>query len=188
MRERQARDPIDVPARQTNWTTVSLIGALVLMIGVVVYMVMSGNPDQDKLTNTKTSTSAQPANRDKLCASSATYDLIKRELFRRAAELRGSDQAAFDKVFAYAIVRMGNPVMESQDASTGAVNCSGSLSVDLPPSVALISYTLTGLTPQPAFYAKVTGTGITPIGAACQLQAASVGGTLPPPPPEQWRP
>lgn len=51
-----------------------------------------------------------------------------------------------------------------------------------PPQVAEISYTMTGITPQPAFYAKVTGAGITPIGGPCQLQTASVGGTIPPPP------
>jgi len=49
------------------------------------------------------------------------------------------------------------------------------------PSVAGIRWTLTGITPQPAFYAQVTGTGIAPVGGACQLQTASVGGTLPPP-------
>ena len=35
----------------------------------------------------------------KTCASQATYDLIKRELFRRAAQLRGSDQAALRQAF-----------------------------------------------------------------------------------------
>ena len=56
---------------------------------------------------------------EKLCASKATYDLIKRELFRRAAQLRGSDQAAYDKLSGYAVIRMENPVMESQDSTTG---------------------------------------------------------------------
>jgi len=33
---------------------------------------------------------------------------------------------------------MENPVMESSDSATGAVNCSGSLSLDLPPGVAVV--------------------------------------------------
>jgi len=37
---------------------------------------------------------------------------------------------------------------------------------------------MTGVIPQPMFYAVVTGAGITPIGAACQLQTASVGSTI----------
>jgi uncharacterized protein YecT (DUF1311 family) len=75
---------------------------------------------------------------EKLCGSKATYDLIKRELFRHAAQLRGSDQAAFDRLSAYAVLRMENPVMESEDSSTGGVNCSGSLTIDLPPGVAVV--------------------------------------------------
>ena len=72
-----------------------------------------------------------------MCASKQTYDLIKRELFRRAAQLRGSDQSAFDQLSGYAVIRMENPVMESQDSASGAINCSGSLSLDLPPGVGI---------------------------------------------------
>ena len=40
--------------------------------------------------------------------------------------------------------------------------------------------TTTGVTPAPTFSARVTGTGIVPLGDSCQLQTASVGGELPP--------
>lgn len=133
--ERQ-RDPED-PARPANWTTLLLIAGLVLVVLIVAYFATRGNSDQDKLTNTEVAAST-PANHDKVCASSATYDLIKRELFRRAAQLRGNDQAAYDQLSAVAVLRMENPVMESEDTSTGAVNCSGSLSIDLPPGVAAV--------------------------------------------------
>ncbi|WP_407828711.1 lysozyme inhibitor LprI family protein [Sphingomonas sp.] len=123
--------------RRLNWTTIALIGGLVLLVLVVAYFATRGNDDQDKLTNSRTSM-ANGATNEKACASKATYDLIKRELFRRAAQLRGSDQAAYDRLSAYAVVRMENPVMESEDQSTHAVNCSGSLSLDLPPGVAVV--------------------------------------------------
>ena len=138
MTEPPQGEGVDLPMRQTNWTTIALIGGLVLLVLLVAYLGTRGNSDQDKLTNSQTASSA-PANREKLCASEATYDLIKRELFRRAAQVRGSDQAAYDRLAAYAVVRMENPVMESQDSSTGVVNCSGSLSLDLPPGVAVVS-------------------------------------------------
>ena len=77
-----------------------------------------------------------PARR--LCASKSTYDLIKRDLFRRAAQVRGSDQAAYEQLSTAAVLRMENPVMEGEDSSTDAVNCSGSLSLDLPPGVAVV--------------------------------------------------
>jgi len=127
--------------RSPNWTIIGLIGGLVLIVLLIAYVATTRNPDQDKLTQNQTAESQQQGKAqapDKACASKQTYDLIKRELFRRAAQLRGSDQAAFDQLSAYAVARMENPVMESQDRSTGAVNCSGSLSVDLPPGVAIV--------------------------------------------------
>ena len=132
-------DEVEVrePLRGLSWTTISLIGGLVLLVLIIAYFASRGNSNQDKLTNPQVATKAA-ANPEKLCASNATYDLIKRELFRRAAQLRGTDQAAYDRLSAAAVVRMENPVMESQDSSTGAVNCSGSLSVDLPPGVAAV--------------------------------------------------
>jgi uncharacterized protein YecT (DUF1311 family) len=132
--------------RIPNWTTLALIGGLIVLVLLVAYLASGRNPDQDKLTQNELAQSQQKAPQpEKLCASKQTYDLIKRELFRRAAQLRGSDQAAFDQLSGYAVVRMENPVMESQDSSTGAINCSGSLSLDLPPGVAIVGnrHTLT---------------------------------------------
>jgi hypothetical protein len=116
---------------------IALIGGLVLLLLFIAYFATSRNPDQDKLIENEV-TETQPPPPEKRCASKATYDLIKRELFRRAAQLRGSDQAAYDQLAAYAVVRMENPVMEGEDSSTGGVKCSGSLSLDLPPGVAVV--------------------------------------------------
>jgi hypothetical protein len=123
------------PSGRPNWTLIALIAAVAFLVLIVAYFATRGNSNQDKLTNAELAQSAPQPSRAKLCASSTTYDFIKRELFRRAAQLRGSDQAAYDRVSAAAVVRMDNPVMESEDTSTGAVNCSGSLSLDLPPGV-----------------------------------------------------
>jgi uncharacterized protein YecT (DUF1311 family) len=135
--------PSDVrrPVRTPTWTTLALIGALIILVLVVAYFATGRNAEQDKLSQNEVAQAApQPkaSTPEKLCANNQTYDLIKRELFRRAAQLRGSDQAAFDQLSAYAVVRMENPVMESQDKTTGAVNCSGTLSLDLPPGVEVV--------------------------------------------------
>lgn len=127
--------------RTPNWTTLALIGGLILLVIVIAYFATRGNANQDKLTGNQIAedrSQTKAVAPEKLCASNQTYDLIKRELFRRAAQLRGSDQAAFDQLSSYAVVRMENPVMESQDSATGAVNCSGSLSLDLPPGVRIV--------------------------------------------------
>jgi len=131
----QDREPgVQRPVSKLNWTTISLIAGLLLVIFLVAYFATSRDPDQDKLTNAQISTAA-PSTREKVCSSNSTYDAIKRELFGRAAQLRGNNQAAYDQLAGAAVVRMENPVMETEDSSTGAVNCSGSLSLDLPPGV-----------------------------------------------------
>lgn len=139
--------PSDVrrSVRLPNWTTLALIGGLIVLALLIAYFATHRNADQDKLTGNQPGQTAQAPEPEKLCASKQTYDLIKRELFRRAAQLRGSDQNAFDQLSAYAVVRMENPVMESEDNATHAVNCSGSLSLDLPPGVAVVGgrHTLT---------------------------------------------
>lgn len=135
--EPDPKQGVQEPVQKVNWTTIALIGGLVLLVLLVAYFATRGDSNQDKLTNAEVSTSGAPSH-EKACASSATYDLIKRELFRRAAQVRGSDQAAFDRLSGVAVVRMENPVMESEDSANGAVNCSGSLSLDLPPGVAVV--------------------------------------------------
>ncbi len=127
------------PTSGLSWTTIVLIVGLLLVALLAAYLLTGRNPDQDKLTGSESAGNAsQAADPGKLCANKTTYDLIKRELFKRAAQVRGSDQAAFDQLAGYASLRMENPVMESQDDSTRAVNCSGSLSLDLPPGVAVV--------------------------------------------------
>jgi hypothetical protein len=130
-------DGLEEPVRGLNRTTIGLIAGLILLVLVIGYFATRGNLNQDKLTNVTASQTSAPSP-EKLCANKATYDLIKRELFRRAAQLRGSDQAAYDQISSSAVVRMDNPVMESQDSATGAVHCSASLSLDLPPGVAVV--------------------------------------------------
>src|SRR4051794_21165521 len=122
--------------RRLNPTLLALLAGLVVLLLVIAYFATNRDSDQDKLREGQV-TSARSASPEKRCATQATYELIKRELFRRAAQLRGSDQAAYDKLATFAAIRMENPVLESEDRNTGALNCSGSLSLDLPPGVAV---------------------------------------------------
>ena len=136
--EPDRRQGVQKPVRRLNWTTITLIAGLLLLVLLITYFATNRNSDQDKLTNQQVSTgSADTSPSSKVCAAKSTYDLIKRDLFRRAGQLRGSDQAAYERLSSYAVIRMENPVLESEDGATGAVNCSGSLSLDLPPGVAV---------------------------------------------------
>lgn len=140
MEPRQGSD-VRRSVQTPNRTLIGLAAGLVVLLLVIAYFANQRSSDQDKLSQNEVAQSEEQTKApspEKLCASNRTYDLIKRELFRRAAQLRASDQAAFDQLSGYAVVRMDNPVMESQDTSTGAVNCSGSLSLDLPPGVSIV--------------------------------------------------
>lgn len=136
MKKPRAREVVDPPEQKTNWTIISLIGGLVLLVGIIVYFAIGKSENQDRLTNSEVATSSEPSH-EKLCSDNTVYGLIKNELFRRAAQLRGSDQAAYDRLANFASLRMENPVEESEDRKAGTVNCSGSLFLDLPPGVAV---------------------------------------------------
>jgi hypothetical protein len=112
------------------------LGGLLLLLLLLWLFAGNRSADQDKLTGNETETAA--ADPEKRCASQTTYDLIKRDIFRRAAQVRGSDSATFDRLAAYAAIRMENPVLESEDSNNEAVSCSGSLSIDLPPGVQVV--------------------------------------------------
>jgi uncharacterized protein YecT (DUF1311 family) len=70
------------------------------------------------------------------CAAQATYDAIRRELFRRAAQVRGSDQQAYTRLADFALLRISGPVARDIDDQLQSVTCSGTAHLDLPPGVA----------------------------------------------------
>ena len=127
------------PTRKRGINPVLLaLGGLLLLLLLLWLFAGNRSADQDKLTGNEAGETTASADPEKRCASQATYDLVKRDIFRRAAQVRGSDQGAFDRLAAYATVRMENPVLESEDSNNGAVSCSGSLSIDLPPGVQVV--------------------------------------------------
>lgn len=126
--------------RKLNPTLMALLGGVAVLLGLIIYFVTIRSSDQDKLAQNEAvpAIAKKTAAPEKLCSSQTTYELIKREIFVRAAQMRGTNQAAaYAQIAGYAVVRMENPVAESVDSTTGAVNCSGSLSLDLPPGVAM---------------------------------------------------
>ncbi|MFL6860501.1 MAG: lysozyme inhibitor LprI family protein [Sphingomicrobium sp.] len=129
---RDQRDAVRI-----NPTLIALIGGVVILLALVWYFSGNRSPDQDKLRNPQLeqSANADPAKR---CSAKATYELIKRDLFRRAAQVRGSDQAAFDQIAAAAVLRVENPVLENEGEASGGLNCSATFYLDLPPGVAVV--------------------------------------------------
>ena len=123
--------------RRVNPTVLAAvaIGLLILLAGLLM-LTKQGSRNQDKLSDDQAAGSV--AGPEKRCASQRTYDRIKSEIFRQAAEVRKSDRAAFDKLASYASVRVESPLLRAHDSELGTVRCSGRLSIDLPPGVAVV--------------------------------------------------
>lgn len=127
---------VGAPVQRVNPTLLAAIALALLLLLIVGAMVLrSTGTDDDRLTDVQTSQREDP---EKLCSSQATYDRIKRELFRRAGALRGADQPAFDKLAAYSSVRVEAPALRDENGETGGVTCNATLTLDLPPGVAVV--------------------------------------------------
>lgn len=111
------------------------LGAMILLI-VAMFVFAGRNGEDDRLLGNEVTASRDDP--EKRCASQATYDRIKHELFRRAAALRGSDETAFGGLASYSTVRMEAPAFAEENAETGAVTCNGTLTLDLAPGVAVV--------------------------------------------------
>ncbi len=125
--------------RRLTPTQIGIIIAGVLILAFVIWTAVGTRRDNpDKLTDGNAIAELRADDPAKRCGSQNSYDLIKRDLFRRAAALRGSDQAAFDRIASYSVVRVDQPLLDSEDERTGAIACSGTLTLDLPPGVAVV--------------------------------------------------
>ena len=125
--------------RRPTPTVIAVVaGVLVALLLAYLFIGNRDSANRDKLTDEQVAGGSAADDPEKRCGSQRTYDLIKRELFRRAAQLRGSDQSAFDRLAAYSAVRMDAPMLQSHDEDLQRVTCAGALALDLPPGVAVV--------------------------------------------------
>jgi hypothetical protein len=67
------------------------------------------------------------------CASTAAYDQLKGTLFTDALKVRSTDPENLNTLASHSVVRMEDPVVKQRDASSGAIACSGTFILELPP-------------------------------------------------------
>lgn len=123
--------------KRLNPTAIAVLGGVIGLLVLLVIFARGESKNTDALSDDQIAGRAA-SDPEKACGSQATYDLIKRELFRRAAQLRGSDQAAFNRLAVYSVVRMDAPMLRSHNEDVGTIQCSGTLALDLPPGVAVV--------------------------------------------------
>ena len=93
-----------------------------------------------------------------LCGDSAVPGLIKAELLRQAAAVRGSDRERIERIGPYALLRLDSPVNRSQEG-IGAAGCSAGAALDLPPGL-VVDGGRTNLNAQLVFGVSESGSGL----------------------------
>ncbi len=132
------RKGVDRPVQRVNSTVIAAVVLGLLIIGIVAAILIGNRSnDDDRLTDSETAASSRQ-DPEQRCAGTQTYDRIKRELFDRAAELRGSDKATFQKVASYSALRMEAPIVREENEGVGSVSCTATAYLDLPPGLAVV--------------------------------------------------
>lgn len=120
--------------RVNRWLIVGIVAAVLagILLASTVWQgswKKSDEPPTNQIADTK------PADMEKWCAAQATYDAMKHELFRRAAQVRGSDEQAYTRLGDFALLRVNGPVVRGLDDQLHSVTCSGTAVLSLPPGV-----------------------------------------------------
>ena len=135
--EPQRDERVGASVQRVNPTVLAAVALGALILFIVAMMVFAGRSgEDDRLTGDELAASREDP--EQRCSSRATYDQIKRELFVRAAALRGSDEAVFGNIAGHSSIRMEAPALRDENAETGGVTCNGALTLDLPPGVAVV--------------------------------------------------
>ena len=112
--------------------------AAIVAIGLVyVFVTRDRGPGEDKLGGDQLAES-EGRRDDRRCSSKRTYDAIELELFRQAAEARGTSRSAFDRIAAFATLRVEAPLLKDRDEELGSLRCSGRVALDLPPGTQVV--------------------------------------------------
>jgi hypothetical protein len=145
MDEEGQAPPIDERKQRIIWFAVALGGAVLagLLLASSVWTGQwksDGNAVGNEMVETKA------FNAESWCAAQTTYDAIRHELFRRAAQVRGSDEQAYTRLADFALLRVSGPVVQGVDDRVHSVTCAGTAFLDLPPDVSAAGgrRTLTG--------------------------------------------
>ena len=135
------KEPVVEPAteerkRRYRWLIVALVAAVAagVLLASTVWDSRWSNEDNAVGNELLGATAPDPQT---WCAAQSTYDAIRRELFRRAAQVRGSDQQAYTRLTDFALLRVSGPVAHDVNDEVQSVTCSGTAYLDLPPGVAV---------------------------------------------------
>lgn len=123
--------------RVNPWLIVALVAAIAAGVLLASSVWDERWNSRDNASANEVAEEAKRPDSQSWCASQATYDSIKRELFRRAAQARGSDEQAFARLADFALLRVNGPIVRGIDDRVNSVSCSGTAVLSLPPGVSV---------------------------------------------------
>ncbi len=93
-----------------------------------------GSSNQDKLDDNQlaTVTGTTRVAADERCRSADAHEAVKRELFRRAAEVRGSNSENYAKIANFAVLVIDGAAPVAPAAANQAIDCRGRATLRLP--------------------------------------------------------
>ena len=121
--------------RKKIWWIVAILAAIAA--GILLASTVWQGGWKGETSEEEASADEEQADLEAWCAAQGTYDAIRRELFRRAAQVRGSDEQAYTRLADFALLRVNSPVVRGIDEQLQSVTCSGNASLSLPPNVAV---------------------------------------------------
>lgn len=113
-----------------------------ILVTTVLATAACGGKNDDKLTDDQVAAASneQPAETvgtDSRCAAASSNEAVKRELFRRAAEIRGSNATSYARIAEFALLQMTDAAPTAPSSADQAVECRGNATLRLPPNLAV---------------------------------------------------
>lgn len=111
---------------------IPLIAASLMMAGC-------GSDNGDRLDDNQVAAASEgSANRaDTRCTSAASHEAVKRELFRRAAEIRGSNAENYARIAGFALLVVDDAAPSVMATAREEAECKGRATLRLPPNLSV---------------------------------------------------
>jgi len=115
--------------------------ATTLILAAALSSFACNRKDDDKLSDDEVAVAdgkrkASPA-ADTRCTSPSVHEAVKRELFRRAAEVRAANAENYAKIAGYAVLTVDNAAPTAPATASEAIECRGRATLRLPPNLAV---------------------------------------------------
>lgn len=117
--------------------------ALLILAGAAITVAGCNRDNGDKLSDEDVAAASgeksgpKEAGADGRCESGRVHEIVKRELFRRAAEIRGSNAPSYARIADFAILQVVDPAPTAEAEAEQAVECRGRATLRLPPNLSV---------------------------------------------------